>query len=225
MQHHEPESCGKFCCCCCYCQGQGHSEGWYNQDMTLSTVLSGLLIAWQPNLVLWYIVRSQSVLWKKLDYYIQGQGHSKGSKCLCLSRIYLLNYPTFCFQTWYCVASLWFKVSCKKIDVLFSRSKSLQEIIIMIKIWQFALYFLNCWSFCYQAWFNITYHKPECVMEKLDCCVQGQGHSKMSVNVCSDDIFWIDEPFTTKLGMAMHHCEPDCLSKRLVCCLQGQGHS
>ena len=24
------------------------------------------------------------------------------------------------------------------------------------------------------------YHKPECFMEKLDCCVQGQGHSKIS---------------------------------------------
>ena len=42
----------------------------------------------------------------------------------------------------------------------------------------------------------------------------------MSVNVCPDDIFWIAEPFTTRLGMVMHHFEPDCLSKRLVCCLK-----
>ena len=45
----------------------------------------------------------------------------------------------------------------------------------MIKIWQFLLYLLNCWSFCYQTWFDCTYHKLE-----LDCYVQGQGHSKMS---------------------------------------------
>ena len=41
----------------------------------------------------------------------------------------------------------------------------------------------------------------------------------MSMNVCPDDTFWMDEPFTTKLGMVM----PDCLPKRLLCCLQGQG--
>ena len=39
---------------------------------------------------------------------------------------------------------------------------------------------------------------------------------KLSVNVCLDGIFWIAEPFTTKLGMVMHHYEPDCLSNRLV---------
>ena len=33
------------------------------------------------------------------------------------------------------------------------------------------------------------------------------------MNVCPDDIFWIPEPFTTKLGMVMHHYEPDFLSK------------
>ena len=47
----------------------------------------------------------------------------------------------------------------------------------------------------------------------------------MSVNVCPDHIFLIAEPFTTKLGMMMHHYAPDCLPKRLVCCPQGQGHS
>ena len=47
---------------------------------------------------------------------------------------------------------------------------------------------------------------------------------KMLLNVSPDDMFWITEHFTTKLGMVMHHYEPDCLPKRLVCCLQGQGH-
>ena len=45
----------------------------------------------------------------------------------------------------------------------------------MIKIWQCLLYLLNCWSFTI-----VHYHKPECIMEKLDCCVQGQSHSKIS---------------------------------------------
>ena len=52
-----------------------------------------------------------------------------------------------------------------------------------------------------------------------------QQNFKMSMNICPDDIFWIAEPFTAKLGMVMHYEEPDCLSKGLVCCLLGQGHS
>ena len=31
----------------------------------------------------------------------------------------------------------------------------------------------------------------------------------MLMNVCPDNISWIAEPFTTKLGMVMHHYEPD----------------
>ena len=61
-------------------------------------------------------------------------------------------------------------------------------------------------------------------MDKLDCCIQGQGHSKISK--CQwmfypDNIFWIAEPSTTKLDMVRHH-EPDCLPKWLLCCLEGQ---
>ena len=59
-------------------------------------------------------------------------------------------------------------------------------------------------------------HKPECFMEKLDHCVQGQGHSKISEcqwMLVQMIFFWITEPFTTKLGMVMHHYEPDFLSK------------
>ena len=42
-----------------YLQGKGHSEGLYSQNM-----------------VWWYIIKSQSVLWLKIDYCIQDQGHS-----------------------------------------------------------------------------------------------------------------------------------------------------
>ena len=52
MQHYEPECHAEiFCYCCCYLQGQGHSEGSYDQNTTLSTIFSELLIPWQPNLV------------------------------------------------------------------------------------------------------------------------------------------------------------------------------
>ena len=46
MQHHKPE---------CHAeksvQYQGHSEGLYNQNMTISLVFSKLLVGLQPNLV------------------------------------------------------------------------------------------------------------------------------------------------------------------------------
>ena len=48
----------------CYFQGQGHSKGSYDQYMTVSTVFSELLILLLQNLVWWYIIISQSVLWK-----------------------------------------------------------------------------------------------------------------------------------------------------------------
>ena len=54
------------CCCCCYLQGQGHSEGSYDQNKTLSTIFAELLIPWQPNLIWWYIIISQSVLGKNV---------------------------------------------------------------------------------------------------------------------------------------------------------------
>ena len=50
----------------------------------------------------------------------------------------------------------------------------------LIKIWQFLLYPLNCWSFAGKLSLIVHYHKPECFMAKLDCCVQGHGHSKNS---------------------------------------------
>ena len=73
----------------------------------------------------------------------------------------------------------------------------------------------------------VHYHKPECLFEKVDCCVHGHGHSKISK--CQwmkrPDTFWIAEPFSTNLGMVRHLIELDCLPKRLVCFFQGQGHS
>ena len=47
----------------CYLQGEGHSEGVYNQNMTISTTSFILLILLEPNLVWWYIIISWNVLW------------------------------------------------------------------------------------------------------------------------------------------------------------------
>ena len=37
----------------------------------------------------------------------------------------------------------------------------------MIKIWQFLLYLLNCWSFCYQTWFDGILSKARVAYEEI----------------------------------------------------------
>ena len=89
---------------------------------------------------------------KKLDYCNQGQGHSKGSKCQCLSRWYLLKQH---FVTKLGIVMHHYELHChaKKVGLLVLRSRSQQG---FIWSWQFLLYLLNCWSFCYQTWFDST---------------------------------------------------------------------
>ena len=103
----------------------------------------------------------------------------KGQKINVLSRWYFLKHQMFCFQTWYCDALLWVGVSCKKIDLLFLRSRSMQELI-WSKYDNFYCVFWSTDPFITKLGLIVHYYKPECLMEKLDCCVQGQGHSKIS---------------------------------------------
>ena len=41
----------------------------------------------------------------------------------CLSWWYLLSHRSFCYQTWYCYAASWARVSCRKMDSLSSTSR------------------------------------------------------------------------------------------------------
>ena len=59
-----------------YLQCQGHSKGFYNQNMAIFTISSKLLACLQPDL---HHKPECSV--EKWDYCVQGQGHGKGSKC------------------------------------------------------------------------------------------------------------------------------------------------
>ena len=79
MQYHKLECHAKRLIC--YFQGQGHSKGSYDQNMTVSTISAELLILLLSNLVCWYIIISQNVLWRNFNCCVQGQGHSKISKC------------------------------------------------------------------------------------------------------------------------------------------------
>ena len=160
----------KFCCCCCL-QGQDHSQGSYDQNMTLFTILSHLLIPWQPKLVWWYIIICQSVFWKKLDHCSQGQAHSEGSKSVvakvkftekvknsseCSFGRYLFSCWTFCNQTWYGDASLGAECHARRLVCCLTVQGHTEGS--FYQVWLFLPYLLNCWSFCIQiqiGWYII----------------------------------------------------------------------
>ena len=145
--------------------------------MALSSVSYEMVIPWQTNLIWWCIITCQSVIWKKkLDNCIQGQGHSEGSKSQCSSRWYFLNHPTFCSQTWYCDEPPWARVHANRL-VCYFRGQGHS------KGSEYDSFFYICSiadPFATKLGLMVHYHKPECLMEKWDCCVQGQGHSKIS---------------------------------------------
>ena len=63
-----------------YLQCQGHSDGSYNQNMTIFTISSKVLVhATKLDLIVQHY--KPECLVEKWDYCIQGQGHSKGSEC------------------------------------------------------------------------------------------------------------------------------------------------
>ena len=79
MQHHEAECQAEKLVYSV--QRQGHSEGLYNQNMTILIISSKLLVRLQPNL---FFVAQHHNLERpveKWNYCIQLQGHSEGSKC------------------------------------------------------------------------------------------------------------------------------------------------
>ena len=117
MHHYEPDCLPKRLVC--YLQGQGHSEGSHNHNMTVSTIFAELLILLLPNLVWWYIIISQNVLWIKGIVVFKVKVPAKFQNVSeCLPRWYFLKRWTFYYQTWYDDASLWARLSFKKIGLL-----------------------------------------------------------------------------------------------------------
>ena len=138
---------------------------------------SELLNLLQPNLVWLYIIISQSVLWKK-NWLLHSRPRSQGRVKMSMFVHLISTKPqTFCYQTWYCGVSSWAGVSCKKIGLLFSRSRS-QQWLIWLKYDIFYYIFWTADPFATKLGLIVLHLKPECLMMKLDCCVQD--HSKIS---------------------------------------------
>ena len=74
--------------------------------------------------------------------------------------------------------------ACKKTGLLFSKSKHSkgshdQNMTVSTIFAELLILLLQ------NLVLTVHYHKPECPMEKWDCCVQGQGHSKsQNVDEC-----------------------------------------
>ena len=115
-------------CQCKISQGQDHSKGSDDQNMTVSTILSELLIPWQPNLVWWYIIRSQSVLWKKWITAFRVKVTAKGQNLMFVQMV--SSKPS---NILFSNLALWFIIMSqsvmKKDWFAISRSRSLQELI------------------------------------------------------------------------------------------------
>ena len=118
---------------------------------------------------------------EKWDYCIQGQGHSEGSKCSWMfvqtissepNNILLPNLVCLCsiIMNQSVMQKTWFTVFSVKVTVR----------AYIIKIWLFLLYLLNAGQFATKLGLIVQHHKSECLVEKLDYCIQGQGHSEGS---------------------------------------------
>ena len=78
----------------------------------------------------------------------------------------------------WCIIMSW-SVMQKKSRLLFSRSRS-QQGLVWAKYDSFDCIFWIAEPFATKLGLIVHYHKPECLMKKLDCCVHGQGHGKIS---------------------------------------------
>ena len=146
MQHREPELCGHFCCCC-YFQGQGHNKSSYDQNMALSSIISELLIPRQH----------QSVRWKKKERGLLHSGSRSQRRVRMLMFVQIISsIPS---KILFSNLVLWFIIMSQSVmqkDWFAFFKVKVTARAHTIKVWPFLLYLLNCWSFCYQTWFDST---------------------------------------------------------------------
>ena len=137
-----------------FVQGQGHSEGLYHQNATLSNISSELLISRPPNLAWWYIIISQSVLWTNWITVFKIKVTAKGQNVMFVLIIFS-KPPNILFPNLVLWCTIMSRSSIQKDWCAIFKVKVTASGH-MIQIWQFLLYLLNCWSFCYENWFVST---------------------------------------------------------------------
>ena len=112
---------------------------------------------WLPDLVLWCIIMSWSVMQKDWFAILKvnvttTKKHPKNP--WILSRWYLLNHKRSFSKLGIVMHHSESECHAKRLIAIFKVKVTARAH--TIKWWQFLLYLLNCWSFCYQTWFEST---------------------------------------------------------------------
>ena len=207
-------------------QGQGHSEGSYDQNMTVSTFFwragpfatkCGLMKSYHK---LWCLVKNNF----KKDSCVQGQGHREISICQWMF-VWMRSSgpPNYLSATlvWWCIimsqSVIWkgcfavftVKVTVKVYIIKIWLSAMSSELLILLQQtlvwWHIIVSWLVLWIDCIA----------------VVCWRSGsQQRFKVSLDFYLDHIFSTAELFVTKFGMVMHHHRPERYAKRLVAVLK-----
>ena len=163
---------------------QGHSKHLYRQNMAC--------LCWQNMAIFTISLHFRSVCnqtylvqhhklecpMEKTDYCSQGQGHREDSKCqwvfvqIISSELQNILSPNL---VWWC-STMSQSVMPKTLLAIFKVKVTAR--LHMTKVWLYLLYLQNCWFSATKLGLIIHHHKPECLMKKLNYCIQGQGHNK-----------------------------------------------
>ena len=117
---------------------------------------------------------------KVLDCCVQGQCHSQGCKFQLIlvsiisseSLNLLLPNPAM----WRIIISQSVYCHVQKMGCSLQGQGHSNWVWVHIMKWQFLLHVLN-WSCCDQLSLTVHVHNLECLLKRLLCCIQGQGHS------------------------------------------------
>ena len=156
MQHHEPE-----------CSAEKKIFAIFKVTATARAhmikiwlfLLYFLYCRFLGNQTWWYIIRSQCHVKKNGLLHSGSRLHQRG-KMLVFFQMISSEPPSILFPN----LVLW----CIMQELIWSKYDNFYSI------------FWTANPFATKLCLIVHYHKPECLMEKLDCCVQGQGHSKVS---------------------------------------------
>ena len=171
---------------------------------------------------------------KKMGFYLQGHSHNVGlyNQNVTVSTIsFISSKPVSLFQP----NSIWVQiiiskeVSIENVGLLFSRSMSQPRLNVSVNV---RLDDILCIAEPFVTKPSMVRHhyKPECHMQKMGFCLQGQGHSNwISVCTMKYDYYMLHVLNCWFLGATNLVWQCMFISWNVLwkgfCCIQGQGHS
>ena len=127
----------------------------------------------------------QGLVWSKYESFV----------------LYLLNCWSFCYKTLFDSTLSSAKVSYEEIGLLCSGSRSRHNFKLSMTVYPDAV-FWNAEPYTTKLGTVMLHHEPNCLPRILVCCLQGQGYSEvfMSPKMTLWYVFWIADPFATKIN-------------------------